>query len=161
MKVLICGAGKVSIHLLRRLDKSWHVTLIEKSEKKLKNLLPEFQNVEKAIAGDASSPVTLDDARVTDFDYVLALTENDRVNLAICEYAYKQSVNQILARVNEQENQPKFQAPYFLPTKQGLQKLPVKYILRKTDKWLLNKRLKLRSSPPVQVLTEYWTDIEW
>jgi Trk K+ transport system NAD-binding subunit/nucleotide-binding universal stress UspA family protein len=109
MKVLICGAGKVSIHLLRRLDKSWHVTLIEKSEEKLKNLLPEFQNVEKAISGDASSPVTLDDARVTDFDYVLALTENDRVNLAICEYACKQSVNRILARVNEQENQPKFQ----------------------------------------------------
>jgi len=109
MKVLICGAGKVSIHLLRRLGKSWHVTLIEKSEEKLKNLLPEFHNVEKAITGDASSPVTLDDARVTEFDYVLALTENDRVNLAICEYACKQSVNQILARVNEQENQPKFQ----------------------------------------------------
>ena len=109
MKVLICGAGKVSIHLLRRLGESWPVTMIDKSEEKLKNLLSEFQNVEKVIAGDASSPVTLDDARMADFDYVLALTENDRVNLAICEYAGKQSVNHILARVNEQENQPKFQ----------------------------------------------------
>ncbi len=109
MKVLICGAGKVSIHLLRRMGESWHVTVIEKSEDRLKNLLPELQNVEKVIAADASSPVTLDDARVADFDYVLALTENDRVNLAICDYAGKQSVSHILARVNEQENQPKFQ----------------------------------------------------
>jgi trk system potassium uptake protein TrkA len=109
MKVLICGAGKVSIHLLRRLDKSWLATLIDKSEEKLKNLHSEFQNVEKVIAGDASSPVTLDDAKVADFDYVLALTESDRVNLAICKYASKQPVNQILARVNKQENHPKFQ----------------------------------------------------
>jgi len=108
MKVLICGAGKVSRHLLRMLGESWQVTLIEKSEDKLNTLIPKFQNIQKVLAADASSPVTLDDVKVVDFDYVLALTDNDKVNLAICNYSRAQGVGQILARVNDQENQPKF-----------------------------------------------------
>ncbi|MGB6931035.1 MAG: NAD-binding protein [Syntrophobacteria bacterium] len=74
MKVLICGAGKVTRHLLARLGESWHVTLIDKSEDKLQDLIAKSENVQKVIAADGSSPVTLDDAGVVDFDYVLALT---------------------------------------------------------------------------------------
>ena len=109
MKVLICGAGRVTRHLLARLGESWHVTLIEKSEDKLQNLISKFENVQKVIAADGSSPVTLDDAGVVDFDYVLALTENDKVNLAICDYAGSQGVSHLLALVNEEENKEKFQ----------------------------------------------------
>ena len=109
MKVLICGAGKVARHLLKRLGESWHVTLIDKSEEKLSDITLVFQNVQKVITADASSPVTLDDAGVADFDYVLALTENDKINLAICDHASSQGVSHLLARVNEQKNQAKFQ----------------------------------------------------
>jgi trk system potassium uptake protein TrkA len=109
MKVLICGAGKVTRHLLGRLGERWQVTLIDKSEDKLQELIPKFENVEKVITADGSSPVTLDDAGVADFDYVLALTENDKINLAICEYANSQGVNHLLALVNEEENKEKFQ----------------------------------------------------
>ena len=109
MKVLICGAGKIARHLLARLGERWHVTLIDKSEDKLQNLISKFQNVQKVIAADASSPVTLDDAGVADFDYVLALTENDKINLAICDYAGSQEVNHLLALVNEEENKERFQ----------------------------------------------------
>jgi len=108
MKVLICGAGKVARHLLSRLGERWHVTLIDKSEDKLQELIPKFQNVQKVIAADGSSPVTLDDAGVADFDYVLALTENDKVNLAICDYAGSQGVSHLLALVNEEENKKRF-----------------------------------------------------
>ncbi|MEJ2234094.1 MAG: NAD-binding protein [Syntrophobacterales bacterium] len=109
MKVLICGAGKVTRHLLGRLGERWHVTLIDKSEDKLQDLISKFENVQKVIAEDGSSPVTLDDANVADFDYVLALTENDKVNLAICDYAGSQGVSHLLALVNEEENKEKFQ----------------------------------------------------
>jgi Trk K+ transport system NAD-binding subunit/nucleotide-binding universal stress UspA family protein len=109
MKVLICGAGKVARHLLSRLGERWHITLIDKSEEKLQDLIPKFHNVQKVIAADGSSPVTLDDAGVADFDYVLALTENDKVNLAICDYAGSQGVNHLLALVNEAENKERFQ----------------------------------------------------
>jgi Trk K+ transport system NAD-binding subunit/nucleotide-binding universal stress UspA family protein len=109
MKVLICGAGKVARHLLARLGERWLVTLIDKSEDKLQDLIPKFQNVQKVIAADGSSPVTLDDAGVADFDYVLALTENDKVNLAICDHASSQGVSHLLALVNEEENKERFQ----------------------------------------------------
>lgn len=109
MKVLICGAGKVTRHLLARLGERWHVTLIDKSEEKLQEIISKFQNVQKVIAEDGSSPVILDDAGVADFDYVLALTENDKVNLAICEYAGSQGVIHLLALVNEEENKERFQ----------------------------------------------------
>ena len=109
MKVLICGAGRVARHLLARLGERWLVTLIDKSEDKLQHIIPKFQNVQKVIAADASSPVTLDEVGVTDFDYVLALTENDKVNLAICDYAGSQGVNHLLALVNEEENKERFQ----------------------------------------------------
>ena len=109
MKVLICGAGRVARHLLSRLGERWHVTLIDKSEDKLQDVIAKFQNVQKAIAADGSSPVTLDDAGVADFDYVLALTENDKVNLAICNYAGSQGVSHLLALVNMEENKERFQ----------------------------------------------------
>jgi len=109
VKVLICGAGRVARHLLARLGERWQVTLIDKSEEKLQSVISKFQNVQKVIAADGSSPVTLDDAGVTDFDYVLALTENDKVNLAICNYASSQGVSHLLALVNEEENKERFQ----------------------------------------------------
>ena len=109
MRVLICGAGRVARHLLARLGERWQVTLIDKSEDKLQHIISKFQNVQKVTAADASSPVTLDDAGVTDFDYVLALTENDKVNLAICDYSGSQGVSHRLALVNEEENKERFQ----------------------------------------------------
>ena len=109
MKVLICGAGRVARHLLARLGERWSVTLIDKSEEKLQEPISKFQNIQKVIAADASSPVILDDAGVADFDYVLALTENDKVNLAICNYAGSQGVSHLLALVNEEENKERFQ----------------------------------------------------
>jgi Trk K+ transport system NAD-binding subunit/nucleotide-binding universal stress UspA family protein len=109
MKVLVCGAGKVARHLLARLGERWQVTLIDKFEDKLQDPISKFQNVEKVIAADASSPVTLNDAGVADFDYVLALTENDKVNLAICDHAASQGVSHLLSLVNEEENKERFQ----------------------------------------------------
>lgn len=109
MKVLICGVGKVTRHLLKRLGTSWQVFLVDISEEKLNSIISEFQQIEKILAGDASSPVILDEIGLSECDYVLALTDNDKVNLAIVGYARDQGVNYSLALVNEQENQPKFQ----------------------------------------------------
>jgi Trk K+ transport system NAD-binding subunit/nucleotide-binding universal stress UspA family protein len=51
----------------------------------------------------------LDEVGVSDFDYVLALTGNDQVNLAIVRYAQTQGVNFPLALVNEQKNLEEFE----------------------------------------------------
>jgi trk system potassium uptake protein TrkA len=109
MNLLVCGAGKVARHLLKRLGESWRVTLVDKSQDRLESLLPTFQTIQRILTGDASSPVVLDDAGVGDADYVVALTGDDRVNLAVCRYAKERGVKNILALVNDQEDQPKFE----------------------------------------------------
>lgn len=108
MKVLICGVGKITRHLLRRLGENWQITVIDKSEQRLNALIPQFNNLHKVVAGDASSPVVLDEVRVADFDYVLALTDNDKVNRAVVSHASSQGGNHCLALVNEQENRAQF-----------------------------------------------------
>ena len=108
MKVLICGVGRITRHLLRRLGESWQITLIDKSEERLNRIIAQFTNVSRMVTGDASSPVLLDEVRVGDFDYVLALTDNDKVNRAVVSHASTQGVNHCLALVNEQENRPQF-----------------------------------------------------
>lgn len=108
MKVLICGVGKITRHLLRRLGENWQVTLIDKSEERLNTLIPQSANVHRVVTGDASSPVLLDEVGAADFDYVLALTDNDKVNRAVVSHASGQGVNHCLALVSEQENRPQF-----------------------------------------------------
>lgn len=108
MKVLICGVGKITRHLLKRLGENWHVTVVDKLEERLNQLISADYNVERASVGDASSPVVLDDLELTNFDYVLALTDNDKVNLAATRYAKDRGVIHTMALVNEHENQHKF-----------------------------------------------------
>lgn len=108
MKVLICGVGKITRHLLRRLGESWQITLIDKSEERLSRLIPQSTNVHRVVTGDASSPVLLDEVGIADFDYVLALTDNDKVNRAVVSHAAGQGVDHCLALVSEQENRAQF-----------------------------------------------------
>ena len=109
MRILICGVGKITRHLLKRLGDSWQVTLMDKSEERLNELVSADYNVERIRVGDVSSPVNLDEIGVGNFDYVLALTENDKVNLAICDYAGSQGISHLLALVNEEKNKEMFQ----------------------------------------------------
>lgn len=109
MNVLICGVGKITRHLLKRLGENWRVTLVDKSEERLNQLVSADYNIERMSVGDVSSPVTLDEIGVASFDYVLALTDNDKVNLAAAAYAKAQGVVHVLALVNEHENKDKFE----------------------------------------------------
>ena len=111
MKVLICGTGKVARELLKRLGDSWEITVIEKSEDNLKRVKDLFPALAPAALhlGDASSEVVLDEAGVSGHDYVLAMTDDDRVNLAVATLAQEKGIKYILARVNDSENQTSFE----------------------------------------------------
>jgi trk system potassium uptake protein TrkA len=108
MDVLICGVGKVARHLLNRMGDTWRVTLTDKLAERIDGLQAEFPIVQRVLAADASSPVTLDDLGVGDYDYVLALTDNDRANFAIVNHAEARGVNHNLALVNDNKNLPMF-----------------------------------------------------
>jgi Trk K+ transport system NAD-binding subunit/nucleotide-binding universal stress UspA family protein len=109
MKVLICGTGKIAYQLLKWLGEEWEVTLIDASKERMQGLARSFPIIRSTHEGDASSPVMLDEAGVDAFDYVLALTGKDKVNLAIVKHAKAQGISQLLALVNEPENAASFQ----------------------------------------------------
>lgn len=108
MKILVCGAGRITDELFKRIGANWEITLIEKDEAKLAPFSHRFPNVARIMAEDASSPVVLDKAGLIDQDGVLAMTNDDAVNLAIARFAREADVKSVLAVVRDPENLPDF-----------------------------------------------------
>lgn len=109
MNLLVCGAGSITGELLRRLGEKWRVTIVDKDENRLAGFAKQFKTVVRIVSGDASSPVVLEDAGLADQEYVVAMTDSDRVNLAFCGFAKEKGVVNILARVSESENVDRFE----------------------------------------------------
>lgn len=103
MNAIICGAGQYARHLLARLGERWRVTLIDLVEKNLAPFIRAHAPVVRVITGDASSPVLLEEAGLAEADYVLALTNNDKVNLAVSGFARDQGVPHVMAVLNDLE----------------------------------------------------------
>jgi Trk K+ transport system NAD-binding subunit/nucleotide-binding universal stress UspA family protein len=108
MKVLIAGGSRIAIELIKRLGDSWTVTIIDKSPDRCERISSQYPGMLRVIHGDASSPVVLDEAELSEQDYVLALTGNDQVNLAVCFFAKEKGVKYILSQVNDPEKQSEF-----------------------------------------------------
>jgi Trk K+ transport system NAD-binding subunit/nucleotide-binding universal stress UspA family protein len=108
MKILICGAGTIADELLKRIGPNWEITLIEKDRARLEPFPERFPNVTHTMAEDASSPVALKRAGLAHQDCVLAMTNDDHVNLAVARFAREANVNNILAVVRDSEMLPDF-----------------------------------------------------
>ena len=109
MKILICGAGRITDELLKRIGANWEITLIEKDEVRLAPFFNRFQNVIRVMAEDASSPVVLDKAGLSEQDGVLAMTNDDAVNLTIARFARQADIPAVLAVVRDPEHLADFQ----------------------------------------------------
>lgn len=108
MQVLICGAGRIVVEVLKRLGQSWQVTVIDMNEQRLEKLAKDVEVVKKTVNGDASSSVVLERAGVEKQVYVLAMTGDDRVNLAIAAIAKANKVPHVLSLVHDSEQIPAF-----------------------------------------------------
>jgi Trk K+ transport system NAD-binding subunit/nucleotide-binding universal stress UspA family protein len=104
MKLLICGVGNIAAELLHRLGEKWKVTLVDKDETQLNPFPTRFESVVKIVAGDASSPVVLEEAGLAEHDYLIAMADSDRVNLAACKFAKEAGLRNIMALVTDPEN---------------------------------------------------------
>jgi trk system potassium uptake protein TrkA len=109
MKILICGAGRIADELLKRISENWEITLIDKTEDRLQPFSNRFPSISRIIAGDASSPVVLEGAGLKNQDYILALTNDDRVNHAIVKFARENRIRHVMALVRDPEMLPAFQ----------------------------------------------------
>ncbi|MEX1298420.1 MAG: NAD-binding protein [Desulfotignum sp.] len=110
MKLIVCGAGRITDELLKRAGANWEITLIEKDAAKLAPFSSRFPTIVRIMAEDASSPVILDKAGLSNQDGILAMTNDDAVNLAIVRFAREADIKTVLAVVRDPEQLPAFQA---------------------------------------------------
>ncbi|MEW6220407.1 MAG: cation:proton antiporter [Thermodesulfobacteriota bacterium] len=107
MRLLVAGAGKTARELLRQLGQAWSVTLIDLTEAALAAHQDHPQVVTR-VAGDASSPLVLDQAELGAHDFVAALTNRDDVNYEVCRQARKRGIHHAIALVNDSRQVPRF-----------------------------------------------------
>ncbi len=109
MKILVCGAGSTTDELLKRVSEKWEITVLEKRQERLESLPERFPSVVRVVAEDASSPVALERAGLARQDCLLALTDDDEVNLVAARQAREAGVPQVVALVRDPEMAPAFQ----------------------------------------------------
>jgi trk system potassium uptake protein TrkA len=98
MKLVICGAGVIGSNLARYLSEEGHeVNLIEQDEKSAHRASEKLDV--RVLVGSASQPSILELAGVAESDMVIAVTDSDLSNLAICSLAAAYGTKKKIARV--------------------------------------------------------------
>lgn len=102
MKIIIAGCGKVGYALAQQLNEEGHeITLIDNSAERLQ---PALSNLDlQGVVGNASSFFTLQEAGIEHADLLIAVTNQDEINLISCLIAKKASRCRTIARVRGPE----------------------------------------------------------
>ncbi|WP_067968831.1 potassium channel family protein [Nocardiopsis trehalosi] len=104
MRVAIAGAGSVGRSIAAELSESGHeVLLIDRDTRAIG--VDELPRVEWLLA-DACELASLEDARLADFDAVVAASSDDKVNLVVALLAKTEfGVPRVIARINDPRNE--------------------------------------------------------
>lgn len=103
MNVLVVGAGEVGSHLARFLTKEAHgVTIVDRDAKSLRRTarVTDVQTVE----GHGASYPTLEKAGAAAADLVVAVTNNDELNMVACTVAKRLGARRTVVRVHAAED---------------------------------------------------------
>jgi trk system potassium uptake protein TrkA len=107
MKIIVVGGGRLGEAFSRLMAKERHdVALIEKKEDLAEELADRLDAL--VLYGDGSDRSLLKDANIEGADAVVAITGDDKTNLAVCEIAKDAKVSNIVARINQQESERAF-----------------------------------------------------
>lgn len=100
MKIIIAGCGRVGYALAQQLNDEGHeITLIDTSAGQLQ---PALSNLDlQGIVGSATSFLTQQEAGIVKADLLIAVTDQDEVNLIACLLAKKASRCRTIARVRD------------------------------------------------------------
>ena len=100
MKVIVCGAGVIGSNLARHLAEEGHdVTLIEQKENVAERAKEKVDA--RVVVGSAFDPAILESSGVAGADMVIAVTNTDVINLAICSLASAYGAKRKIARVRD------------------------------------------------------------
>lgn len=102
MKIIIAGCGSVGYALAQQLNDEGHeITLIDNSAERLQ---PALSNMDlQGVVGNASSFLTLQEAGIEQADLLIAVTNQDEINMISCLIAKKASKCRTIARVRNPE----------------------------------------------------------
>lgn len=102
MKIVIVGAGKLAYYLIRELETTNDIVIIDKDYNAAMKFADE--SVSSVIHGDGSSYPVLREA-CRDAKMIVALTNRDETNMIACQIAKeKLGVDKAIARVNNPKN---------------------------------------------------------
>ena len=104
MKIIIVGGGSIGLALAEVLIKERHdVVVIEKDEKLAEELAEKLDAL--VLHGDGTDKNILKDANIKNVDAVVSVTSDDKTNLMVCEVAKSVNVPNIIARINQPDNE--------------------------------------------------------
>jgi trk system potassium uptake protein TrkA len=104
MKVIVVGGGTIGEALVELLIKEKHdVVVIEKDEKLAEELAERLDAL--VLHGDGTDKNILKDANIKNVDAVVSVTSDDKTNLMVCEVAKGVNVPNIIARINQSDNE--------------------------------------------------------
>ncbi len=100
MKLIICGAGVIGFNLAGYLSEDGHEVNLIEHRQKIAMKASEKLDV-RVITGSAAEPSILEEAGVAEADMVVAVTNADITNLAICSLAAAYGAKKRIARVRD------------------------------------------------------------
>ena len=103
MRVIVCGAGRVGFGIARRLARENNDVTVVDQRKELVRQVAENLDV-RGVLGNCAYPEILEEAGARDADMLIAVTQQDEVNMVACEIAHAMfNVPTKIARVRAQE----------------------------------------------------------
>lgn len=98
--VVLCGGGRISYYLAKRLAKAGiSVKIIEKDYAQCQELCELLPGVD-IIHGDVSSQDVLESERVADSDALVTLTGLDELNMVVSLYALSMNLPQVITKIS-------------------------------------------------------------
>jgi len=138
MRVIIIGAGKVGFKLSEMLSYYGHDVLVIEHDSERIQVVEDKLDVQ-AICANGASPAILKENDITNTDLLIAVTENDEVNIIASLFGKKLGARRTVARIRNPE--------YLLNNEMGFEKeLGIDYVIN-PDKVTANAIYELVEAP--------------
>ncbi|MBE6036398.1 MAG: Trk system potassium transporter TrkA [Clostridiales bacterium] len=102
MKIAVIGAGKLGLTITEALLGGGNeITLIDKDAEVLQKAETKMDLL--TVTSNAKNPEVLRELRIGSYDYVIAVTDQDEKNMAICRFAKEMGCSRTIARIRDPE----------------------------------------------------------